>query len=372
MPDETTETDSAEFQKSDEVQGEASTDVEALKAEVAVLQRQLADSKSEKQAPRHTGRKVAVALLILLGCILLAVANLAFWVRGTALNTNRWVAAVGPLSQNPVIADAVSDVVVQQLSATVDLQGAAREILPPEFSGFSGPLARVLGDLVADAVSTIVQSDEFNEVWRAVNRTTHRILVQILRGEGSLLYVRDGQVTVDLGDMFGFVQGTLGLADMDLFGDADAGKFVLLGNESLAALQRAVALLDTVGLALPLLAIATLVIAWLVSLWRRNTLLWIGVGVALTMALSLVLYILAQPVALASVLDPYFRAIAGEIWKTVVRGLYIQSVVLLVVGVFVALGAWLAGSHPRAVATRSTFQDWWNSLWNRGAAEEQT
>ena len=360
-----------ENQKADEKQDESPADVEKLQAEVAELQRQLADSEAVKEAPRHTGRKVAVALLVLLGCILLAVANLTFWLRGTALNTNRWVAAVGPLSQNPVIADAVSDLVVKQLSAAVDLEGAAGEILPPEFSGFSGPLALVLGDLVADAVSTIVQSDQFHEVWLAVNHTAHRILVGVLRGDGSLLSVSEGQVTVDLSDMFGFVQQTLGLGDLDLFGEADAGKLVLFSNENLAALQRAVALLDTVGLVLPLLAIAALVIAWLVSLWRRSTLLWIGVGVAVAMALSLVLYVLARPMALASVLDPYFRAIAGEIWKTVVRGLYIQSIFLLVVGVLIALGAWLAGSHPRAVATRSTFQGWWNNLKKRGAAEEQ-
>ena len=85
----------------------------------------MADSEAGKEAPHHTGRKVAVALLVLLGCVLLAVANLTFWVRGTVLNTNRSVAAVGPLIQNPVIADAVSDLVVQQLSAAVDLEGAA-------------------------------------------------------------------------------------------------------------------------------------------------------------------------------------------------------------------------------------------------------
>ncbi|MFC2029626.1 hypothetical protein ACFLWA_02740 [Chloroflexota bacterium] len=367
MPKDPTEPTTSENEVPIMTQDETQPDVEQLQAEVTELQRRLA----EKEPPRHTGRKVAVALLVLTGCILLAVANMAFWLRGTALNTNRWVAAVGPLSQNEVIAGAVSDLVVQELSAAVDLDAAASEILPPEFSGFSGPLARVLKDLVADAVSTIVQSDEFNEVWRAANRTAHRILVDILRGRGSLVYVQDGQITVDLSDMFGFVQGTLGLGELDLFGEADAGKFVLFSSEDLASLQRAVALLDTVGLALPLLAIVALVIAWLVSLWRRRTLLWIGLGVAITMVLSLVVYFLAQPIALAAVLDPYFRAIAGELWNTVVRGLYIQSIFLLVVGLLIALGAWLAGPTNRAVSTRSTVQGWWASLRGKDTAEEQ-
>jgi len=69
----------------------------------------------------HTGRRIAIGVLIVLGCFLLAVANLAFWVRFTALNTNGWVAAVGPLSKNPVIVDAVSGIAVEELSAAIDL-----------------------------------------------------------------------------------------------------------------------------------------------------------------------------------------------------------------------------------------------------------
>ena len=48
----------------------------------------------------HTGRKFAIGTLIVLGLILLAVGNLAFWARFTLLNTNGWVAAVGPLSKD--------------------------------------------------------------------------------------------------------------------------------------------------------------------------------------------------------------------------------------------------------------------------------
>lgn len=337
------------------------SEVAALHAEVVELRRQVAEGEAATEAQRHTGRRFTVGLLIVLGCLVLALANVAFWVRFTALNTNGWVAAVGPLSQNPVVVDAVSGIAVQELYAAVDVEEVARELLPEEFQGFSGPLANVIQGLVRDAISAVLESDEFHEVWLAANRTVHRTLVDALRGKGSLVYIEGGQVTVDLSDVFGFVEGTLGLEGLDLFGE-DWAKFVLFSSDTLASLQRAVALLDAVGLLLPLLALAAFVIAWLVSLWRRRTLLWIGVGVAITMVLSLVMLGLLRPVLQASVTLPNVRAVFMEIWDTVTRGFLVQTILLFVVGVLLAVGAWLAGPQPRAVAIRTSVGDWWAGL----------
>jgi hypothetical protein len=339
----------------------ADPEVAALQTEVDELRRQVAEADATRDAQRHTGRRFAVGLLIVLGCIVLALANMAFWVRFTALNTSGWVAAVGPLSKNPVIVDAVSTIAVEELSAEIDLEAVALELLPEQFQAFSGPLSSVIQGLVADAVAAVLQSDEFHEAWLAANRTVHRTLVDALRGKGSLVYVEEGQVTLDLSDIVGFVEGPLGLEGLDLFGE-DWAKFVLFSSDTLATLQMGVALLDAIGLILPLLAIAAFAIAWLVSLWRRRTLLWIGVGVAITMVLSLALLGLLRPVLLAAVTVPQVRAVFAEIWDTVTRGYLLQTIFLLIVGVLIAVGAWLAGPKPRAVAIRTSVGGWWAGL----------
>lgn len=348
-----------------------SADVDEMQTELAELRRQVAESEAREKGRRHRGRRWAVGLLILLGCILLAGANITSWVRGVVLDTDTWAATVGPLTKNDVIVDAISLYVVGEMFDALDVGQMAQEALPAEVRPLSGPLVGVLQDLVHDAVATIIQSDQFNAVWVALNRTIHGIVMAVLRGEGDLLYLRDGQLTVDFSDLLGFVEGALDLKALGLFDDEGWGKVVLLESHQVAALQQAVSIIDTVGVVLPLLALATLLIAWLVSLWRRSTVLWIGIGVAVTMGLSLILFALVQPMVLAYIADPLMRTVSQAVLDVVIRGLVIQTILLLLIGLLLAGGAALAGPHPRAVAIRTTVGGWFESG-SAGPAPEET
>jgi hypothetical protein len=330
-----------------------SADVEKLQAEVAQLRHQVSEGEKEKETLRRPWRRVAVALLIVLGCLVLVVGNMAFWARHTVLNTDGWVAAVGPLSKSEIVAEAVSVIVVRELDNVIDIEGVTNEALPENLKPYSGPLAYVIQGLVRDAIAAAVETEQFNGVWVGVNRAVHGALVGVLRGEGSLLYIRDGQATLDLSDLFRFVEDELGLGRLGLSFEDERGQFVLFSSGTLASIQQVVGTLDILGILLPLLAVLAFVIAWFVSLWRRKTLLWIGVGVALTMALSLVLYALLRPLILGVVTDANVRAVAEEIWGIVTQGLIVQTVLVLIIGLLIVLGAWLAGPHRHAVAIRS-------------------
>ena len=100
-----------------------SADVQALQVEVAQLRQQVAEGEKEKETLRRPWRRVAVGLLIVLGCLVLVVGNMAFWARHTVLNTDGWVAAVGPLSESEVVAEAVSVMVVRELDVAIGIGG---------------------------------------------------------------------------------------------------------------------------------------------------------------------------------------------------------------------------------------------------------
>lgn len=338
---------------------ETGNDLEALQRENSRLRSQVAEHEVEKKARAHPWRRAAIVVVIVLGCLVLALANVAFWVKHTALNTNGWVAAVGPLSQNPVIVDGVSGYVVDELYTALDVEQLTYEALPEEYKGLSQPLSGVVRSLANETVAMVIESDEFHEVWLAVNRTAHRTVVAILRGDGSLVTVRDGQVTVDLGDLFGSIQDRLGIKDLDLLSEEDT-QFVLFGSERLAGLQRTVAVIDTVGLVLPVVTLLIFCSAWLLSLTRRRTLLRVGAGVAITMLLSLFLFDLVKPAVLAPIGDPLVQTVAGKIWGTVTRTLTVQTVLLLGAGLLLAFGAWFAGPSSWAVETRSDIRAWWD------------
>jgi hypothetical protein len=338
--------------------------VESMQAELDQLRRQVDEHEVAARARQHRGRGWAVGSLIVLGLILLAVGNLTFWLRGTVLSTNRWVAAVGPLTQNETVANAVSTYVVEGLFDLVQVEQATEDLLPSDYGFLSGPLVLVLEDLAQEAATSLVQSDGFNTVWVGLNRTAHRAVMAVLRGNGDLLYLRSGQLTVDLGDAFKFVADAFNLGDVERLQNVET-RFVLLESQQVALVQQALALIDGAGLWIPLLSLVSLLCAWLISLWRRRTVTWIGIGVTIAMLLSLAAIALARPAVLVSISDPFVRLLAGEIWGVVVRGLYIQTILVLVVGLLLIAGAALAGPSPRAVAIRTGARDGWHRLSRR-------
>lgn len=336
-------------------------DVEAMQTELSQLRRQVDEHEVAARARQHRGRGWAVNLLIALGLILLAAGNVTFWIRGTVLITDRWVAAVGPLTQNETVANGLSIYVVEGVLDLMDVQGIIGEALPAEYSFLSGGLTRMVSDWVQETATSLIQSDQFNAVWVGINRAAHRAVMGVLRGEGDLLYLQEGQLTLDLSDAFRFVTDSLQLSDLEGLQDVET-RFVLLESQQVAVVQQTLAFIDRVGLVIPLLALGSLFLAWLISLWRRRTVRWIGIGMAITMGLSLVAFVVAQPLVLASIADPFVRLLASEMWDVVVRSLYMQTIVILVVGLLLVAVAALFGPSPRAVAIRTGARDWWGGL----------
>ena len=127
----------------------------------------------------HTGRKIAVTLLVIVGLLLLFVANLTFWARFTLLNTNGWVNALGPLTKDPQIAQVIGVYASDKIFEATDIDQAMIEILPEEFQLLSAPLSKAMQGLVEEAVAAFVQTDVVNAVWVTTNRVAHGLIVGV-------------------------------------------------------------------------------------------------------------------------------------------------------------------------------------------------
>ena len=290
----------------------------------------------------HTGRKWAVGLLIFLGLILLVLANVAFWAYFTLLNTNGWVAAVGPLSKDPQVAGMISQYVVGQVLAEADLQAATEEALPPKLQVFAGPLIAGVEKVADQLVTDLVMSDGFNNIWVAFNRISHTAIMDVLKGKGNRLYFQDGNLTLDFNDVYNYIQKNLGVGDLNLIPQADQGRIVLLSSRMVATLQEVVSYLTLLGLLLPLLTILVFAAAVWVSLWRRQTAMWIGIVMTIGMFISLIVFDGARSSTLVSIQDPFLR----EMWRAMVNvlthGLMVQTLFFMIVGILLIIGAWQA------------------------------
>jgi len=296
---------------------------------------------------KQTGRKWAVGLLITLGVILITLANVAFWAYFTILNTNGWVAAVGPLSKDPAIAGMVSKYVVGQVFEGAGIDQTIEEALPAELQLFTGPLVVGIEQLADQAVTAVVMSDAFNNVWVGVNRVGHTVIMEVLKGGGDRLYFQDGNLTLDLNDVYNFLQDNLGISkDLNLIPQAQEGRLVLFSSRQVAILQELVSYLTTLGLLLPLLTILVFGAAVWVSLWRRQTVMWtvmwIGSVVAVAMLISLIVFSGTRSAVLVSIPNPFLRELGRTILNVLTQGLMVQTIFFMIVGIALLIGGWQA------------------------------
>jgi len=291
---------------------------------------------------KHTGRKWAVGLLITLGLIFLVIANIAFWAYNSLINTHGWVAAVGPLSKDPVIANQISQYVVAQIFEQVGVDQTIEQALPEELQLFSGPLGVGLEKVADNVVTKLVMSDAFNNIWVAFNRVSHTAIMDVLKGKGDRLYFQDGNLTLDFNDVYNFVQDRLDISDLNLIPQAENGRLVLFSSRQVAVLQELVSYLTLLGLLLPLLTILTFGAAVWSSLWRRQTVIWIGVGMALAMFVSLIVFSGVNSSALISINDPFLREMARAIIGVVTHGLMVQTIFFMILGIGMVIGGWQA------------------------------
>ncbi len=315
-------------------------ELKKLQAENETLKEELSEAKAEK----HTGKRIAVGLLIVLGCIALALANISNWARDTLIDTDAWVATIGPLSQNPVIVDALSDAIVEGVSDELGITQLERPNLLVMLGILEQPLVEKVQELVSEAISTVILSDEFNEIWVRAIEIIHDSLVIVLSGDSPYIYAEDGIVYLDFSELLDEILNLLGLKNISLFEPgADVMQFALVESDNLAKVQRVLRMLDSIAFLSFIIMTLCLGGAVVLSRWRRRTIITMGISVAVVMLVSLFLINIGESYVLASIVDQAFNDLASDVFHSITAGLITQTLLLLILGVIVAVIAHFSG-----------------------------
>ena len=365
--------------------GEERAELERLRAEVSTLRaRAQPEGTAGGRAVRQRWRTIVAVLLIVLGCVLAPLAGVAVWARNQVTNTDRYVATVAPLAEDPAIQNAIADQITAQIFTYIDVQGlttqavsalATRSGLSPELAdrleGLAGPIANGVQSFTRTEVGKVVQSQAFADAWVQANRLAHDALVKALTGEGGgAVTVQGDTVSVDLAPFIQTVKQQLVAAGFTLAERIPQvnATFTLFQSEQITRAQRVFDLLNTLGNWLPLIALVLLGIGVYVAKDHRRALVGAAVGVAvgmLLLALGLAvfrsIYLDAVP---ASVLPHDAAAVA---YDTIVRVLRAGLRTVLVLALVVAAGAFLTGGSVTAVRTRQSLAG--AIGWLQGSAE---
>lgn len=365
--------------------GDERAELERLRAEVAGLRsRQRARVAAAGRAARQRWRTIVATLLIVLACVLAPLSVVAVWTRNLVGNTDRYVQTVTPLASDPDVQNAIADQITAQIFTYIDIKGVTTQVvnalasrgLSPQVAdqlrGLVGPVASGVQSFTRTQVGKIVQGDAFATAWVQANRAAHAALVKALTGEGGgAVTVKNNTVSVDLAPFIQTVKQQLTAAGFSLAARIPQvnASFVLFQSDNIAKAQRGFDLLNTMAIWLPVIVLVLIAIGVYVAKDHRRALVGAGLGVAagmIVLALGLALFRSAYLNAVPANVLPHDAA--AVLYDTIVRFLRLGLRAVLVLGLVLAIGAFLTGQSVTAVRTRQGLAH--GIGWLRGSAEQ--
>ena len=298
---------------------------------------------------------VLVRVLVVVGALLAVLSLLAGYVRYQALDTDTVEATAGDLIADPAIRDEVAATLVEQLFATVDVEAALQQRLPPDQQGLAGPIAGAVRVGADRAAVQLLERPRAQRLWVRTIAATHRNLISVLKDEQTSLRTTDGNVVLDLRPLIiqlGDRVAIVGRIDQRLLANPDAGTITIVESDQLERAQDLTRLLDFLGLWLWVVPIALWAIAvWLAEGRRRDILKMIGFSAILAGLVVLVVRRVAGSIVVDELATTESTEVAaGNAWDILTSLLRDGALTLMGLGLALLVALWIAG--PTRYATR--------------------
>jgi hypothetical protein len=300
-------------------------------------------------------RTILAWVLFALGTLIIFVGSLTVWVRRQALDTDAWVRTSGDVLENDEVRSALSVYIVDQLYQYADPQAVLEARLPTNLQGLAGPIAGALRQPAVEGVDRFLERPRVQAAWEELNRVAHQELIAVLENKtrGNIT-TGEGTVTLNLSTLITNVGQQLGFGeDLAARLPPDAGQIVLLQSDQLEAAQAGVKAIKWMSWLVILIAFACYAGAIWLARGRREMLRNIGVGLLLVGILLLVIRRLVGNYivdALAS--GESVRGAVGSAWIIGTRLLSEVAWALIIYGLVILVGTWLAGPNRYAGRVR--------------------
>ena len=309
-------------------------------------------------------------ILIVIGCLLAPVSVLAVWVASEVSNTGRFVATMEPLVHNPAIQNALTDKITTEITTRLNVTGYTDQAAAA-LSSRGLPRVGTLLESVAPSLASgttgfihsevhkIVTGPRFAQAWVRANTVVHQELVKALSGHGAnSVSVKNGQVVVGLGPFIDVVKQDLVKRGFTLASKIPAVNptLTLFSAKYLVRAQSAYRLINNLKIVLPILTLMLLALGVFVARGRRRALIGAGLGLAASMLVPAVGLYIFRGIYLGSVPSGVLPAdAAAALFDTLVQFIKQGLRTVLVAGLVVAAGAFLAGPSVTAVQIREAF-----------------
>jgi hypothetical protein len=299
--------------------------------------------------------KKLVRGLIALGTVLTVLAIFAVWADRQALDTDEWVNTSGKLLEDEKVKSALSEYLVNQLYANVDVEARLEQRLPPRLDPVAGPLAAALRQAAGTAAERAFDSPALQSAWKTANRAMHEQLLNLIDGNGKLVDANGGAVTLQLAPLVDQIAQQAGISqDIGAKLPPDVANLQVLKSDNIKLAQDIAKLLHGLSIVFVVLMLGSFGAAIYLSAGRRQrTLLWSGIALIFSSIFVLALRHLAGGALVDSlVANPANKPAGDAVWSIGTSLLVGIATTVIAYGVLFAIASWLASETASARWTR--------------------
>lgn len=359
------------------------SELDDLRARVLLLEQENEALKTPRRRP--VGRSIVAGIVLALAVLLAPIAAMGTWARLQLVDADRFVATFAPLAEDPDVQDFVADQVSTAIHEQVDLAAVVGEVfdglreldLPPRAASaltlLEAPAANGLTSLVDGVVHDVVASDQFADIWAQSLRLTHERAVAIMQNspDTALQLADDGVLSLDLGVVVDRVKATLterGVGFADLIPAIDRS-IPIAQADALVLVRTVYQIAVAAGFWLPWVVLGLVVVGILLARNRSRALFWTSAAFAVAFLLLSAGMGIGRTFFIGAVSPSIMTAAAAQSLFDEVTSLLSSTIVALaLVGVLLAVWAWLAGSSRSAASTRGVLDSLFSAVrgtWER-------
>jgi Short C-terminal domain len=313
-----------------------------------------AGASADVPAGGHAHR-IWVRVILVLATLLAVLAIFAIWANRQLLNPDNWSRTSTALLQKSTIRAAVSAYLIDQLYANVDVPGELKAGLPKQLQPLAGPVSGALHSVAEQGAERALEVPQVQAVWKNANRAADQALVTIVKGGGSRVQIQGGTVSLNLRQIVADLADRLGLpAGIAEKLPASVANLKVITSSELGLVRNAAKALHALAVWLTILVTVLYALAiYLARGYRRRTLMWVG----LSLALAGVLVILGRKIGQGQLVsaittDASIEPAANDAYSVATSLLVQVASASIIIGIPVILAAWLAGPARWAVAIR--------------------
>jgi hypothetical protein len=370
-------------------------EVQRLREELASANSQL-DTRGRRHRRLTMARQIIAALLVVIAALGVTLSVIGVWAGRTTLNTDRWVETVTPLDKDPAVRAAVSVYLTDQVFKTLNVDQRVKEALPPKAAFLASPLTGQVHGFVQSSVNKVLASDQFAQLWPAINRAAHKQIMTILNNDSTVVRSNGDTVTLNLLPIVNEVLVGLEQQVPTLFGKqlnlptltngeipaglqtkvedalgvtlpANFAAIPIYQGNQLSAAQKAVVQIKQYLTLLVVGSILALALALWISPRRRRTTLQFG--------LWLIIFVVTLTALIRNIRAQLIEQVPGGVLRSGVDAavqivfvtLRERGTQLLWLGIVIAVVAYLVGPGRAAVALRRWAGEAWHFLGERGS-----